>query len=399
MAHGTISLDGRVDASAPVSWQTALPMPRTSDSDEQAAKAGKPSRGDVRAQVAFESARRARLGVPAIAGGVLFLLGGIIVNATLRPLPSVGVVQGLAPALRGEANPAVSPGAAEVRFVDHHAFGLIAGNLLQAVAILLLVLILLFLLEAVRFRRPETSAAARPLVLAGGAAMVFVSIAHPVAEVINAHDFATGHDFTAEAVNHALTQSTALEVTEYLGLLGGLALAAGMIVVALGATRTGLMARWMLYLGIFSALLAFTPFGLALGEVQQLVPAFWMVAAGILLMGRWAGGDPPAWAAGEAVPWPSSAQVREERQAAYGSGRGGGRGGRAQPDGGGGTQPDGGGRAQPDGGGRAQPDGGGGTQPNDGGRAQGTGDVAPEPVQPARGGGGSRRRRKRGARG
>ena len=101
-----------------------------------------------------------------------------------------------------------------------------------------------------------------------------------------------------------------LEVSEYLGLLGGLALAAGMVIVMLGATRTGLMARWTMYLGIFAALLAFTPFGLALGEAQQLIPAFWMVTTGILLMGRWPGGDPAAWAAGEARPWPSSAEVR-----------------------------------------------------------------------------------------
>ena len=65
-----------------------------------------------------------------------------------------------------------------------------------------------------------------------------------------------------------------------------------MVIVTLGATRTGLMARWTMYLGIFAALLAFTPFGLALGEVQQLIPAFWMVTTGILLMGRWPGGDP-----------------------------------------------------------------------------------------------------------
>jgi hypothetical protein len=331
-------------------------MPSDNDTAEQGSANVKPSKREIRERVAFESRRRARLGVPAIAGGVLFLLGGVIVNTTLRLLPTVGVIQGLAPALRGEANPAVSPGAAEVRFIDHHAFGLIAGNMLQAIAILFLVVILLFLLDTVRFRRPQTSVAARPLVLAGGAAMVLVSIVHPVAQAVNAHSFVTGRDFTAQAVNHALTQSTALELSEYLGLLGGLALAAGTIVVALGATRTGIMARWMLYLGIFAALLAFTPFGLALGEIQQLIPAFWMVGIGILLMGRWPGGDPPAWAAGEAVPWPSSAELRA-------------------------------GRAQAAGGGR-----------NGGGKANGAPDVAPEPVAPARGSA-SKRRRKRGARG
>jgi hypothetical protein len=333
-------------------------MPRDRDTAAQESATVKPSKSEIRDRVAFESERRARLGVPALAAGVLFLLGGVIVNTTLRPLPTVGLVQGLAPALRGEANPPISPGAAEVRFIDHHAFGLIAGNLLQAIAIFFLVVILLFMLEVVRFRRPQTSAAARPLVLAGGAAMVLVSIVHPVAQAVNAHNFVTGSDFTAQAVNHALTQSTALELSEYLGLLGGLALAAGMIVVTLGAARTGIMARWMLYLGIFAALLAFTPFGLALGEIQQLIPAFWLVGIGILLMGRWPGGDPQAWAAGEAVPWPSSAELRAGREA---------RGGGAAKMGGVET-------------------------------VNGAGDVAPEPVAPARGSG-SKRRRKRGGRG
>lgn len=338
-------------------------MPRNRNSEELAGTAPKPDKAAIRARVEHESYRRNRLGVPSIAGGVLFLLGGVIVSTTLRQLPTVGTIQGLAPALRGEANPAVSPGAAEVRFIDHHAFGLIAGNLLQAVAIFFLLLVLIFLLAAVRFRRPETSAIARPLVLGGGAVMVLVSIAHPLAQVLNARNFVNGHDFTAEAVNHALTQSTVLEVTEYLGLLGGLALAAGMVIVTLGATRTGLMARWTMYLGIFAALLAFTPFGLALGEVQQLIPAFWMVATGILLMGRWPGGDPEAWASGESRPWPSAAEVRAQRDA----GRAGGRRGRVQP------------------------------SVESGANGVG-GDVAPEPMRPTRSGS-SKRRRKRGARG
>jgi hypothetical protein len=336
-------------------------MPRNRNGDGLAEAAPKPDKKEIRARVAFESQRRSRLGSPAIAGGVLFLLGGIIVNSTLRSLPTVGTLQGLAPALRGEANPAVSPGAAEVRFIDHHAFGLIAGNLLQALAIFLLVVILLFLLSAVRFRRPETTPIAQPLVLVGGAAMVLVSIVHPLAQVVNAHNFVGGHDFTDAAVNNALTQSAVLEFSEYLGLVAGLGLAAGMIVVTLGATRTGLLARWMLYLGIFAALLAFTPFGLALGEVQQLIPAFWMVSIGILMMGRWPGGDPPAWASGEAQLMPSQIEARARRDAF----RAGGRGAREQSS--------------------AEQD------------ANGAGDVAPDPMQPARGS--SRRRRKRGTRG
>ncbi len=339
-------------------------MPKSQErrSEESDGETIKPSGQVIAARVARETYLRNRLSVPSIAGGVLYLLGGIIVSATLRSLPTVGAIQGLAPALRGEANPTVSPGAAEVRFIDHHTFGLIAGNVLQAVAVLFLVVILLFLLGAIRFRRPETSPLARPLVLGGGAVMVLVSIVHPAAQALNAHSFTTGHDFTTDAVNRALTQTAVLEVSEYLGLLGGLVLAAGIIIVVLGASRTGIFPRWMMYLGIFSALLAFTPFGLALGSAQQLIPAFWMVGMGILMGGRWPGGDPPAWAAGEARPWPSQVEVRAEREARRG---GSGRAGRFEPS----TEQAG----------------------------NGVGDIVPEPAQPARSGS-TRRRRKRGTR-
>jgi hypothetical protein len=342
------------------------PMPQTPKTEALGGDSPKPSKESIRARVAHESERRARLGVPAIAGGVLYLLGGIIVSATLKLLPTVGAIQGLAPALRGEANPAISPGTAEVRYISHHAFGLIAGNAVQALAILFIVAVLLFLYGAIRFRRPEASPVARLLVLIGGAVMVLVTVAHPTVQAVDAHNFATGHDFTPDAVSHALTRGALLEITEYLGLLGGLTLAAGTVVVALGAARTGLLPRWMMYLGVFVALVAFTPFGLALGSIQQLVPAFWMVGLGFLLMGRWPGGDPPAWAAGEARPWPSSAEVRAARDAARGAPGAKGEARRARS------------REGHD---AADPDG-----------------VAPEPVQPAPRAG-SRRRRKRGARG
>jgi len=342
-------------------------MPRTSEN--QAPGEGQPSRADVRARVAHESARRVRLGVPAIAGGVLYLLGGIAVSATLRELPTVGVVQGIVPALRGEANPAVSPGVPEVRFVDTHAFGLIAGNVMQAVGIVLVLVIMLFLLDAVRFRRPATTVTARPLLLGGAVILALVSVVHPVAQAVGAHSFVTGHDFTATAVTRALTHGAVLELSQYLGLLAGLALAAGVIVTMMGTSRTGLVPRWLTYLGIFAALLAFTPFGLALGLLGPLVPAFWMVATGILLMGRWPNGDPPAWAAGEACPWPSQAQLRSERDIA----RAGARGKRGAPD------------AK---GGRGVSDANGAADANGG---------ALEPVLPAPRGE-SKRRRKRGSR-
>jgi hypothetical protein len=50
----------------------------------------------------------------------------------------------------------------------------------------------------------------------------------------------------------------------------------------------------------------------------ELITAFWMVSMGILLMGRWPNGEPPAWAAGEARPWPTAAERRAEAGAERG---------------------------------------------------------------------------------
>lgn len=269
------------------------------------------SASEIREQVAREAERRRRLAVPALAGGVLYLLSGIIISSTLNGAPTVGLLQGLAPALAGEANPPVSPRAAEVEFISHHALALIAGSTLAAIAIGALTLVLLLLLDATRFRRPSMWSAARPLVLGGGIALAVVSIGHQVVSAIETHSFAVGHDFSNHAVDNALTKGTANVITDYLDLLAGLAFAAGMIGVMVNALRVGLIARWMGILGIFTGILIFVPLG---GAQLEVVPAFWMVMMGILYAGRWPNGDPPAWAAGEARPWPSQARQRAAKR-------------------------------------------------------------------------------------
>jgi hypothetical protein len=284
-------------------------------------------------RIALEATRRTRLAVPAVAGGVLYLLSGIILNATLKELPTVGVVQGLQPALRGEANPAVSPRAAEVKFIEQHSFGLIAGSVLTVIAVAALTLVLLFLADCTRFRRPDAWPAARPLVLIGGIGYAALNLIHEIALAISAHKFAHGSDFGNKAVERALLSSGGVGVAlGLLGLLAALALAVGMISVCVGAMRAGLLVRWLGVLGVISGLLFLPLFATA---TLDLVPTFWLVATGILLMGRWPAGDPPAWAAGEARPWPTQGQLRAEREQ------------KAGEDAGGGAQPPAGGEAAP----------------------------------------------------
>jgi hypothetical protein len=307
-----------------------------------------PDTSEIAKQVAHESERRARLGVPAAAGGVLFLLSAIVVNSVISALPSVGLLQGLEPVLRGTVNPAVSARAEEVKYLSHHAFGLIAGSVLEAIAAVALTLVLLFLLAATRFRRAETPRAAGPLVIAGGVGLAVFGIASQVVRAIRTHEFATGHDFSEHAVEHALTKGTANLAIGYLGLLAPLLLALGLIMVLLSATRVGLITRWLRGLGIATAVVILPLFAGIF--YLQLVPAAWLVAVAFMFLGRLPGGDPPAWAAGVACPWPSPAEVRAAKQT------------------------------------------GGGTL------TQGGEDVAPVPAQPATNGSSRKRRRKRGAR-
>jgi hypothetical protein len=46
-----------------------------------------------------------------------------------------------------------------------------------------------------------------------------------------------------------------------------------------------------------------------------------MVGMGMLYLGRWPNGDPPAWPAGEARPWPTQAERRAEREEEGSGGR------------------------------------------------------------------------------
>jgi hypothetical protein len=307
-----------------------------------------PSKDEISQQVERETEWRSRLAVPAFAGGVFYLLSGIITNSVASSAPTVGVLQGLAPALKGEASPAYSPRTPEVKYLSHHASSLIIASVIAAIAIAVLTLALLLLSSATRFRRPAMWPIAKPLILFGGIALAVISIAHQAVLAGETHSFAVGHDFSSHAVDNALAKSTPNVITQYLDLLAGLAVAVGMIVIMVNAMRVGLVTRWLGIVGILSAILIFLPIG---GATLEVIPSFWLVAMGILYVGKWPNGQPPAWESGEARPWPSRAQMREES----------GRGRRGQP-----------------------------------ALATGSGDITPDPTKPSAGSG--RKRRKRGAR-
>ena len=255
-------------------------------------------------QIAWELSRRARVGVLAVGAGILYELSASILSAVLKSVPSVGLIQGLGPALHGVAIPTTSPGVAEVRFINSHAFGTIAGSLIAAISVFLTVVALSFLSQATSFRRPQSLRAARPLLIVGGFGFAFLSVAHEVINAIESHQFVTGHDFSNSAVQHAITTNTPTVITTYLDVVVALAYAIGIGIVSVNAMRVGLLPRLLGFVGVAAAFLFVLPLPL------QLLTALWLAGVGFLLFGRWPGGDPPAWESGEARPWPTAAERR-----------------------------------------------------------------------------------------
>src|ERR1700677_2513763 len=266
-----------------------------------------PSTSEIREHVAGETERRNRLAVPAFAGGFVYLLSAIVIASTINSAPTVGLLQGIAHAIFGVASPAVSARAPWVAYVSHHSLALVAGGALATVALVVLTLILLLLASATRFRRPKSWGATRPLLICGGLGLALVSIGHEITSAIETHNFAVGHNHSNHAVEQALVTGTANNLIDYIELLAGLALVAGMIATMVNAIRVGLIPRWLGMVGMLAAILIFLP---DTGAELQVIPAFWIVMMGVLFLGRWNSGDPPAWAAGEARPWPPRAGVR-----------------------------------------------------------------------------------------
>jgi hypothetical protein len=46
-----------------------------------------------------------------------------------------------------------------------------------------------------------------------------------------------------------------------------------------------------------------------------IIRSFFLIALGLMFLGKWIGGRPPAWSTGTAQPWPSQQEARERRAA------------------------------------------------------------------------------------
>jgi hypothetical protein len=106
-------------------------------------------------------------------------------------------------------------------------------------------------------------------------------------------------------------EDTPYLVASGLRFAGQIGIAAAFVLTALHARRTGLLSSFMGILGIIVGALFVLPL---LGPLP-VVQFFWLVAVGMLILGRWPPGRGPAWETGEPDPWPTAAELRADAQA------------------------------------------------------------------------------------
>ncbi len=168
-----------------------------------------------------------------------------------------------------------------------------------------------------RARNEQVKPFIRWIAIGGGVLSAVTGIVYAIVVAIKVHEFVTTGAQTYAEANH-LTSAPGLLALQILGQAAALLLAVGFALVSLNALRQGLLTRFLGYLGIFAGVLF-------LFQITQIpvVQAFWLLAVGYLVSGRWPTGVPPAWRSGRSEPWPPQSEMRARRGVAAGARAGG----------------------------------------------------------------------------
>jgi len=197
-----------------------------------------------------------------------------------------------------------------LRQIDSHHAGVLAGRIVQALAVVVLVGALYYLYKAAMARRPEGGLNILwPVALLAATLLSVAAITGYFDATSTAKDFVDGPQTKARADD--LAGDLSGTVTKAVGQGGGLCLGLAYLLLSLNAMRAGLLSRFMGILGIIAGVLVVIP--ILPGAFIQL---FWIVALGMLFLGRWPNGRGPAWDVVEPVPWPTAADQQAARQAA-----------------------------------------------------------------------------------
>jgi Domain of unknown function (DUF4386) len=198
---------------------------------------------------------------------------------------------------------------------DSHRSALnIISAVLNAAGYLALAWTVSFLQKCAQARNPERARGwVATTAWVGGGLVAVASVVLAMIVAVKEHQFATTGAQTYTEANQLLS-TPLLTVLQVGALLGNFVLALPLVLMSLAALQTGLLTRFLGYLGVFAGfLIAFPIFQV------PIVQGYWLAAVAYLLSGRWPSGVPPAWSTGRAEPWPSSSESRARRAAGAGA--------------------------------------------------------------------------------
>ena len=242
-------------------------------------------------QLAWERRAGRYAAAAAALAGVLFLVGSVWFNTTVRERPR-GVDQ-------------------ELALLSRESATLLVSGVLVALGYLLLGAVLFYLYRATKHRRSQLPTAALALLVFGAVVASAAEVGRQLAVLSVASDFLASGPRNADRARDMLRGSTPLQVIGTAGLAANFALGLTMGLVCINAMRAGVLSVFM---GIFGTLVGVLSVIAPpqLRGVMFILLFFWLLALTALFLDRWPGGRGPAWESGEAAPWPSVAQRNAE---------------------------------------------------------------------------------------
>ena len=262
---------------------------------------------DREQQLAWEARQRPRAAAAAFLAAV-FLMGGFLWWVSLlRDAPQAGYLESLSRLGDGPIGGQQSNQVEAMQYTVDNAFGFIVSGLLRGLAPVLLAYAVTFLAVAIRARRPEFPRVAVYVTIVGAVVYCLGTAGAEIERTIAFNSFLD----SARTVDDARDVISSATITvALLAYVGQFVTAAGLLLVSLNAMRTGLLTRFLGILGVVAGVVSVFPQLMPVPLVQ----AFWLVALGLMLIGRIA--LPPAWRTGSAEPWPSAREAAERRREA-----------------------------------------------------------------------------------
>jgi hypothetical protein len=259
-------------------------------------------------ELAREGAQRRWVAALAVLAGVALFAGQLWATVVESKDPSIGLLQGLAPALHGQAAALVDPRTAHEQFLVNHQVTLIIALLVSSLGAIAMIFPLRYLAAAESLRSETPSPVTRYLAVAGPLMLAIFVPAYEISLIVGAHSYLHGSARTAAAIT-AATGGSGRTVLVVLATVGQLAVAATFVLISLRSMRVGLLTRMMGAIGIIGGVLFLIPL-----TPLPVVQAIWLIFLGGMLLEVGGRPLPEAWSVAEARPWPSP-PPRERRPA------------------------------------------------------------------------------------